>query len=113
VRPVTVVALHDQSVQSRADYDRRIAYARRACWNDEDLPFRVLLDRPDPDKPADRDPEGTGVTRKRDGVVGFPTLFVINQEGKFAAPVGRNDHEGLERLVQALLDHPAAAGTTK
>ena len=60
-RPIAVIALHDQSVQSRADYDRRSAYARRASWNGEDLPFRVLLDRPDPDKPADRDPEGTGL----------------------------------------------------
>ena len=43
-----------------------------AFWNGEDLPFRVLLDRPDPDKPADRDPEGTGITCKRYGIVGFP-----------------------------------------
>jgi thiol-disulfide isomerase/thioredoxin len=112
-RPVAVIALHDQSVQSRADYDRRIAYARRAFWNGEDLPFRVLLDRPDPDKPADRDPEGTGVTCKRYGVVGFPTLFVIDQDGKIAAPVRHGDHEGLERLVQVLLDKSAAAGTDR
>ena len=87
--------------------------SRRAFWNSEDLPFRVLLDRPDPDKPADRDPEGTGVTCKRYGIVGFPTLFVIDQDGKIAAPVRHGDHEGLERLVQGLLDKSAAAGTNK
>jgi thiol-disulfide isomerase/thioredoxin len=111
-RPVAVVALHDQSVQSRADYDRRVAFARKAFWNGEDLPFRVLLDRPDPDKAADRDPEGTGVTCKRYGIVGFPTVFVIDQEGKIVAPVRHTDHDGLERLVERLLNR-AAGGDGK
>jgi thiol-disulfide isomerase/thioredoxin len=107
-RPVAVVALHDQSVQSRAEYDRRIAFARRAFWGGEDLPFRVLLDRPHPGKPADRDPEGTGVTCNRYGIVGFPTLFVIDQEGMIVAPVRHGDHEELERLVTRLLERPPA-----
>ena len=111
-RPLAVVALHDQSVQSRAEYDRRIAFARKAFWSGEDLPFRVLLDRPDPDKPADRDPEGTGVTCKRYGIVGFPTLFVIDQEGKIVAPVRHGDHAELERLVEDLLNR-AAGGDAK
>ena len=112
-RPLAVVALHDQSVQSRAEYDRRIAYARKAIWSGEDLPFRVLLDRPDPDKPTDRDPEGTGVTCKRYGIVGFPTLFVIDQEGKIAAPVRHGDHAELEKLVEALLGSAAGADAKK
>ena len=111
-RPLAVVALHDQSVQSRAEYDRRIAFARKAFWSGEDLPFRVLLDRPDPDKPADRDPEGTGLTCKRYGIVGFPTLFVIDQEGKIVAPVRHGDHAELEKLVEGLLGG-AAGGDPK
>jgi hypothetical protein len=100
-------------VQSRADYDRRVAFARKAFWNGEDLPFRVLLDRPDPDKPADRDPEGTGITCKRYGIVGFPTLFVIDQEGEIVAPVRHGDHAALERLVKGLLDRPTASDPKK
>jgi thiol-disulfide isomerase/thioredoxin len=112
-RPVAVVGLHDQSVQSRAEYDRRIAFARKAFWNGKDLPFRVLLDRPDPDKPADRDPAGTGVTCKRYGIVGFPTLFVIDQAGKIVAPVRHGDQAALERLVQDLLDREPAGDVKK
>jgi thiol-disulfide isomerase/thioredoxin len=112
-RPIAVVALHDQSVQSRADYDRRIAFARKAFWKGEDLPFRVLLDRPDPEKPADRDPEGTGVTCKRYGIIGFPTLFLIDQEGKIVAPVRHGEHAELERLVEGLLDRAAGGDTEK
>jgi thiol-disulfide isomerase/thioredoxin len=112
-RPVSVVALHDQSVQSRADYDRRIAFARKAFWSGADLPFRVLLDRPDPDKPADRDPEGTGVTCKRYGIVGFPTLLVIDQNGTLVSAVRHGDHHELEMLVERLLDKSAVPAASK
>jgi thiol-disulfide isomerase/thioredoxin len=107
--PFAVVALHDQSVQPRAEYDRRTAFARRAFWDGKVLPFRVLLDRPDPDKPAGRDPEGTGLTCRHYGIAGFPTLFVIDQEGKIVAPVPHGEYDELERLVEGLLDRPAGA----
>ena len=71
-RPLAILALHDQSVQSRAEYNQKIAPARRIMWSGHDLPFRVLLDRPDPKKPDDRDPEGTGTTVSRYAIKGFP-----------------------------------------
>ncbi len=102
-RPLEIVALHDQSVQSRADYDQKIAPARRIMWSGRDLPFRVLLDRPDPKKPDDRDPEGTGTTCKRYAITGFPTLFVIGPDGTLVEKVGHSQHQRLEPLVDELL----------
>jgi thiol-disulfide isomerase/thioredoxin len=107
-RPLAIVALHDQSVQSRAEYDRRTAFAQKNAWNGQGLPFRVLLDRPDPLKPPARAPEGTGLTCKLYQIYAFPTLLVIDQEGKLVAKInrGQSEHERLESLINKLLDQP-------
>ncbi len=47
-QPLEILALHDQSVQSRAEYDMKIAAPRRLFWGGKDLPFWVALDRPAP-----------------------------------------------------------------
>jgi len=107
-RPLAVVALHDQSVQSRAEYDQKIAPARRIFWSGRDLPFRVLLDRPDPKKPDDRDPEGTGTTVKRYAITGFPTMFVIGPDGTLVEKVDFSNHDRLETLVRELVANAEA-----
>ena len=88
-RPLAILALHDQSIQSRVVYDRKIAKARERMWGGRDLPFRVLLDRPDPENPEDLSPEGTGTTCKRYGITGFPTLYVIDQDGTMIGALRR------------------------
>jgi thiol-disulfide isomerase/thioredoxin len=107
-RPLAIIALHDQSVQSRAEYDRMIAPARQRIWGGHDLPFRVLLDRVDPETPADRVPEGNGTTIQRYGIEGFPTLCVLDQDGMMVGRVGHWEHDRLESLVRELL-HKAKA----
>jgi thiol-disulfide isomerase/thioredoxin len=102
-QPLEIVALHDQSVQSRSEYDRRIAAVRKDLWNNEDLPFHVLLDRPDPTKAHDRYSEGTGLTCSRYRIEEFPTTFVIDQQGRVIGKVHRTQPERLEALVRGLL----------
>jgi thiol-disulfide isomerase/thioredoxin len=105
-RPLAILAMHDQSVQSRAEYDRKIALTRQRVWDGRGLPFRVLLDRPDPKKSDDRDPEGTGITVNRYGIEGFPTLFVIDPDGVMVGRVGRSkpERDRLETLVRELVE---------
>ena len=103
-RPLAVIALHDHSVTSRAEYDRRTATTQALYWNGQDLPFRVLLDRPDPEIPAERRPEGTGATVRKYGIMGFPSVFVIDQQGIMVATVSSDDSDRLETLVRSLLD---------
>jgi hypothetical protein len=40
-RPLAIVAIHDQSVQSRAAYDAKISMVRQRLWGGSDLPFCV------------------------------------------------------------------------
>jgi len=106
-QPLAIIALHDQSVQSRAEYDQKISMARQRMWGGRDLSFQVLLDRPDPKKPADQEPIGTGTTVKRYGITGFPTLLVIDQDGTMVGPVAFFEHDRLESLVRELMDKKA------
>jgi hypothetical protein len=103
-RPLTLLALHDQSVQSRAAYDRRIATVRQRLWEGRDLPFRVLFDRPDAEKSDDDLPEGHGTTVKRYSITGFPSLFVIDRDGTMIGRVNQYDRDRLELLIRDLLE---------
>lgn len=107
-RPLAIVALHDSSVQSRAEYEPKIATVRERFWGGRDLPFRVLLDRPDPEQAEDVGVEGTGATIRRYGVSSFPTLFVIDRDGTMVEEVRFSDHERLASLVRELLERAEA-----
>ena len=87
---------------------RRSPPPGRIFWSGHDLPFRVLLDRPDEKQPEDRDPEGTGTTVNRYGITGFPSLFVIAADGTFVEKVGHSMHDRLESLVRELLEKAEA-----
>jgi thiol-disulfide isomerase/thioredoxin len=103
-RPLAILALHDQSVQSRAAYDRKIGTVRQRIWGGRDLPFRVLLDQPDPRNHDDLGGEGTGTTISRYSVTGFPSLFVIDRDGTMIGRVDPFNHERLESLVRDLVE---------
>jgi len=105
-RPLVILALHDQSVQSRAEYDRKIAVPRQRSWGGRDLPFRVLLDRPDPETAVGRYPEGNGTTVKRYGVLAFPTVLVIDRDGTFVEYV--SEHDRLKLLLRQLVEKAEA-----
>jgi thiol-disulfide isomerase/thioredoxin len=103
-RPLEIVALHDQSVQSRDAYDRKVATARERIWGGRDLPFRVLFDRPEPKGSEDENIIGRGTTIEHYGITGFPTLFVIDRDGTMVAQVAHTDHERLESVVRSLVE---------
>lgn len=90
-------------MRSRAEYDRKIAVPRRQFWGGRDLPFRVLLDRPDLNNAEDREPEGTGTTVARYGITGFPTVLVIDSDGTIVGTVPHFDHGRLETLIEERL----------
>ena len=102
--PVVFLALHDQSIQSREAYDRKLSGVKTSLWDGRDLPFRVALDRPDPDRPADRPAGGSGVTCKRYEVQMFPTTLLIDQDGKIVGSVNARETGRLEATIRGLLE---------
>jgi thiol-disulfide isomerase/thioredoxin len=102
-RPVTIVALHDQSVQSREDYVRRLSEVKRQAWSNRELPFQVALDQPDPTVPAGDSGIGQGITCKHFQIHGFPTTVLIDQDGNVAGTVEVREKGKLEAMLNELL----------
>jgi thiol-disulfide isomerase/thioredoxin len=78
-----ILAFHDGSAKDLADMDRKVQRVRTTYWGGQDLPFPVLLD-------------ATGQTIKVFGIEAFPTLLLIDPEGKL---VGRVAEEHLEETL--------------
>jgi thiol-disulfide isomerase/thioredoxin len=103
-RPVVILAVHDQSVQSREAYDWKLVGVKHTVWEDRDLPFRVALDRPDPELAEGQSAIGRGVTCKRYHIEAFPTTMVIDREGRVVGNVNTLQHGRLEATIKGLLD---------
>jgi hypothetical protein len=64
-----VIAIHDKSVQSFAELDKKLAKIKERYWQGKDLPFPVLLD-------------ATGKTEELYEIRGHPTGLLIDPDGK-------------------------------
>jgi RNA polymerase sigma factor (sigma-70 family) len=102
-KPVAFIALHDQSIQSREEYDRRLSEVKRLAWNNRELPFQVALDRPSSDVPSGETGIGQGVTCKRYQIEMFPTTLVIDQDGKVVGTVEVREKGRLDAMINELL----------
>ncbi|WP_165065920.1 TlpA family protein disulfide reductase [Paludisphaera rhizosphaerae] len=102
-RPVVVLALHDQSVQTREAYDVKLENVKRNIWNGRDLPFRVAVDTPAPDIPKDEPGIAHGVTCSRYEILNFPTTLVIGPDGVVAGSASLRTPGALEALIDTVL----------
>ncbi len=106
-KPVVIIALHDQSIQSFDQLKRQLSGVKRLFWNDRDLPFTVAFDRPDPAVDAGAAAIGRGTTMSRYKIPVFPTTLVIDQDGKVVAPVDAREDGQLNAMIDKLLNQPA------
>ena len=103
-KPVTIIALHDQSVQSREDFDRRLSEVKRLAWSNRELPFQVAPRSPRPRRArrrslqSDKESHASAI---RSPV--FPTTLVIDQDGKVAGSVNVREKGQLEAMLNELL----------
>ena len=64
-----ILAIHDTQAKTFEELDQKTATTKAHYWGGRDLPFPILLD-------------ATGETLKRYGINGFPTMVLIDPEGK-------------------------------
>lgn len=64
-----ILAFHDPQAKNFEQLDRKLTSVRKRWWNGKDLPFPILLD-------------STGRTVKEWGIHGYPTLILIDPEGR-------------------------------
>ena len=81
-----ILAFHDTTVESLEELDEATNDMQERLWNNEPLPYPVLLDK-------------TGKTIRRYGIQGYPTLVLIDPEGRLVP--GGNELE-FERILNGL-----------
>lgn len=64
-----ILAFHDDSAKDFEQLDKNTASAKELYWDGRDLPFPVLLD-------------ASGETIKQFGIQAFPTMILVDPEGK-------------------------------
>ena len=102
-KPVVIIALHDQSIQSYDELKSRLSGVKRQLWNNRDLPFTIAFDRPDPAVGAGDAAIGRGITIARYKIRAFPTTLVIDQEGKVIGSVDARDDGQITAMIDKLL----------
>lgn len=93
-KPVQWLSVHTPNLKSFAELDREIAVCQEKSWNKRSLPFTMVLDS------LVDDSEYSGQTSRSYSVTEWPTLVVVDQQGKVVGPVPKNKlTETIARLL--------------
>jgi thiol-disulfide isomerase/thioredoxin len=95
-KPITWLSVHTPSLKSFDELDRELAVCQEKSWNKRALPFTTVLDSPVDDS------EYSGQTSRLYSVAEWPTLIVVDQQGKVVGPVQKNKlAETIGRLLNS------------
>lgn len=94
-KPVQWLSVHTAGIKSFEELDKQTAKLKDEHWNKRQLPFTTVIDQPS------KDADGQGKTCDSYGIVGWPTLIVIDQEGNV---VGAVKKEKLAETITRLLE---------
>jgi thiol-disulfide isomerase/thioredoxin len=76
-----IVAVHDDSVDSIQEMDKRLELVRRQLWDGRELPFLIALDGGGPTRIVDTADQARGATTAAYGIQAFPTSVLIDRSG--------------------------------
>jgi thiol-disulfide isomerase/thioredoxin len=102
-KKLIVIGVHDDSVETIAEMDEKLAKARERIWMGRDIPYPVALDGGGPTAIEGTSVTVSGATTAAYGITAFPTAVLINPSGRvvgrFHAPSLDEKIAGLERLL--------------
>ena len=84
-----ILAFHDATVDSLEELQTKLVPIGQEYWGTRQLPFPVLTD-------------STGTTIERYGIARFPTLVLIDSEGRIVDSTSGDGSRLLERLANEL-----------
>ena len=99
---VTVIAVHDGSLQTLTQLAERTASAKKSLWGDRDLPFRVALAGGGPAVIEDTEITTNCQAVADDGIQAFPTTLLIDSQGNVAAQLNLHDIESVKQQIDRL-----------
>ncbi len=99
---LVILAVHDDSAESIADMDQKLAEVRKKLWNGRDLPFLIALDGGGLTRIAGTSVWARGATTAAFGVDRFPTTFLIDPDGTIVGNVrGATARIAIEKLLNS------------
>ena len=97
-----IIALHDDSVPSIAEMDKRLAERRQKFWAGRDLPFPVALDSGGETRIRYTALTVRGVNTAAYGITTFPTTLIVGRDGKILGPINVRLEEAEQKVAAAL-----------
>jgi hypothetical protein len=89
----TILAFHDASAKTLEELDDKLAPTVRDAWDGRQLPFPILMD-------------SSGDTIRNYGISAFPTVILIDPEGKLVKGGGEKKLEEILAEMAAKADSP-------
>jgi len=107
---LTVIAVHDDSVISLEEMDRKLGDIKKRIWMGNDMDFPVALDGGGETKVEGSNHSVKGATTAAYGIRSFPTTLLIDPKGnvigRFHAPSLEEKLRGLEKLLSTKARKP-------
>ena len=99
---LVIIAVHDDSVDSIAEMDEKLATARQKYWVGRDLPFLVALDGGGETRIKYSAQLERGATTAAYGVTYFPTTFLIGRDGNVLCTLNVLDPKFSDQVARIL-----------
>jgi thiol-disulfide isomerase/thioredoxin len=99
---LVIIAVHDDSVQSVEDLNRRLAKVRNeswAGWNRRTLPFLVAIDGGGSKRIKYSSTTVQGATTAAYGIEAWPTTIVIGRDGRIIEQIDVRSQEGQHEIA--------------
>lgn len=97
---LVIIAVHDDSTDSIATMEEKLAEPRRKHWGGKDLPFLVALDGGGECPIEGTDNTASGATTAAYGINTFPTQILIGRDGKVIGLRRRGDADQVPELMK-------------
>jgi hypothetical protein len=94
-----VIAVHDNTVETIQELDRKLEDIRKQDWNGRDLPFPVAIDGGPVGDPGSN---SRGTTTADYGVTSFPTTLVIGRDGKLIEELDLRNPRARDEIAKLL-----------
>ena len=109
-RGLVIVGIHDDSVGSIKELKEKLKDIREEHWGGRDIPFAVALDGGGSTEIEGTDKTASGATTAAYGIQAWPTMVLIDKEGRVVGRFHPSNQDDIERLESML---KAEADTTK
>ena len=101
-RGLVIIAVHDDSVESIDELEKKLIPLRKERWGGRDIPFRIALDGGGETRIRGTAGSASGVTTATYGIPSFPTTLLIDRAGKVRRAIRLDKPEDMAE-IEAML----------